>query len=190
MNNRIAIVLLVLCLPAAAQAETMYVKERQAVALRDGVTPESQSLKNVATGVSLEVVERTATHIKVRLNDGTEGWISAALLTEEKPTEFKILAAETKLKQAESEAARLKAELGKMQARLTQAQQAQQSPPAEKPEQKEPEAAPTAGIKPFSVDLLWIGISFAMLGIGFVAGVAWLRERTRRKLGGMHIRVS
>jgi len=125
MKNRLMIVLALLCLPALAQAETVYVKERQTVALRDGVTPEAQSLKNVATGVSLEVVERTPTHIKVRLDDGTEGWISAALLTNDKPTAFKILAAETKQKQAESEAAKLKAEVAKLQARLNQQQQQQ-----------------------------------------------------------------
>jgi len=189
MKNRLMIVLALLCLPALAQAETVYVKERQTVALRDGVTPEAQSLKNVATGVSLEVVERTPTHIKVRLDDGTEGWISAALLTNDKPTAFKILAAETKQKQAESEAAKLKAEVAKLQARLNQQQQ-QQSEAAEKPAPAAPETSPTVASKPFSLDLIWIAISFAMLGIGFVAGVAWLRERTRRKLGGMHIRVS
>lgn len=192
MKNRIMIVLLLLGFPLTALAETVYVKERQTVALRDGVTPEAQSLKNVATGVSMEVVERTATHIKVRLDDGAEGWIQAALLTSEKPTAFRILAAETRQKQAETEAAKLKAEsiklkaeIGKLQARLSQ--QPSPAEPAAAPESAEPEPAVKNG--PFRVNLLWIAISFAMLVIGFVAGVAWLRERTRRKLGGMHIRV-
>jgi SH3 domain protein len=40
-----------------------------------------------------------------------------------------------------------------------------------------------------SVDVLWAGISFAMLLIGFGVGVIWLRERHRRKLGGMYLRI-
>lgn len=187
MKNRFMIVLALLCLPAMAQAETVYVKERQTVSLRDGVTPEAQVLKNVATGVSLDVVERTDTQVKVRLADGTEGWIAAALLTNDKPTAFKILAAETKLKQSEAEVAKLKAELVKLQAKMNQQPQVEAAP---KPELDQPEPAPKVTIKPFTIDLIWIGISFAMLIAGFVAGVAWLRERTRRKLGGMHIRVS
>ena len=39
------------------------------------------------------------------------------------------------------------------------------------------------------VHLLWIGISFAMLVVGFFSGIAWLRERYRKRLGGMHLRV-
>ncbi len=36
---------------------------------------------------------------------------------------------------------------------------------------------------------LWLLVSFAMLIIGFWAGVAWLREHNRKKLGGMHLRI-
>ena len=35
----------------------------------------------------------------------------------------------------------------------------------------------------------WLALSFAMLIIGFVAGVVWLRERNRKKLGGMYLRI-
>ncbi len=40
-----------------------------------------------------------------------------------------------------------------------------------------------------SLHFLWLGISFAMLIIGFVAGVIWLREVNRKKLGGMYLRI-
>lgn len=41
----------------------------------------------------------------------------------------------------------------------------------------------------FSFSFLWIGISFAMLGIGFAAGIKWLRESIRKRSGGMYLRV-
>ena len=40
-----------------------------------------------------------------------------------------------------------------------------------------------------SLHFLWLGISFAMLIIGFAAGVVWLREVNRKKLGGMYLRI-
>lgn len=40
-----------------------------------------------------------------------------------------------------------------------------------------------------ALDLRWVVVSFAMLLIGFGVGVWWLRERNRKKLGGMHLRV-
>ncbi|MFQ6023128.1 MAG: TIGR04211 family SH3 domain-containing protein [Acidiferrobacterales bacterium] len=40
-----------------------------------------------------------------------------------------------------------------------------------------------------SLNFLWLAISFAMLVIGFAAGAAWLREKNRRKLGGMYLRI-
>lgn len=40
-----------------------------------------------------------------------------------------------------------------------------------------------------SLHFLWLGISFAMLIIGFAAGAIWLREVNRKKLGGMYLRV-
>ncbi len=35
----------------------------------------------------------------------------------------------------------------------------------------------------------WLALSFAMLMLGFVAGIVWLRERNRKKLGGMYLRI-
>jgi hypothetical protein len=41
----------------------------------------------------------------------------------------------------------------------------------------------------FIFSYLWLGISFAMLGIGFAAGVKWLRESIRKRSGGMYLRI-
>ncbi|GMQ90045.1 MAG: hypothetical protein BMS9Abin10_0389 [Gammaproteobacteria bacterium] len=40
-----------------------------------------------------------------------------------------------------------------------------------------------------ALDFVWLGISFAMLVIGFAVGAVWLRERNRRRLGGMYLRI-
>ena len=65
--------------------------------------------------------------------------------------------------------------------------QTQATPPAPPPS---PAIAPPSdgGESPYVV-AAWLGLSFAMLVIGFFAGMTWLRETNRRKLGGMYLRI-
>jgi uncharacterized protein YgiM (DUF1202 family) len=52
-----------------------------------------------------------------------------------------------------------------------------------------PAVAPPSTVTGFTFSFVWLGISFAMLGTGFAAGVAWLRESIRKRSGGMYLRV-
>ena len=52
-----------------------------------------------------------------------------------------------------------------------------------------PVVAPPSTATGFTFSFVWLGISFAMLGAGFAAGVAWLRESIRKRSGGMYLRV-
>lgn len=52
-----------------------------------------------------------------------------------------------------------------------------------------PAVAPPSTATGFTFSFVWLGISFAMLGAGFAAGVAWLRESIRKRSGGMYLRV-
>ena len=58
-------------------------------------------------------------------------------------------------------------------------------------------AAPAPGLPPQVADskpksgfsFLWLGIAFAMLVLGFIGGVVWVKESIRRRMGGMYLRV-
>lgn len=66
------------------------------------------------------------------------------------------------------------------------------APPAPVPPAKgaaAPAVAPPPTATGFTFSFVWLGISFAMLGVGFAAGVAWLRESIRKRSGGMYLRV-
>jgi len=54
-----------------------------------------------------------------------------------------------------------------------------------------PELPPqVADSKPKSgFSFLWLGIAFAMLVLGFIGGVVWVKESIRRRMGGMYLRV-
>lgn len=171
-------------------AETVYIKERQVASVRSAPAADGQIVGRAATGTGLELLEQNDTHSRVRIADGTEGWVANSFIGREKPAALKILAAETRMKQAQADAAKLARQVKELEYQL-KTQKDSLVKAAEAAEQK-PEDAPEPVVSPmnFNLDLLWLGISFAMLIAGFAAGVLWLRERTRRKLGGMHIRVS
>jgi len=58
-------------------------------------------------------------------------------------------------------------------------------------------ATPTAPEAPQPVELqkkigfsfIWLGIAFAMLVVGFIGGIIWVKESIRRRMGGMYLRV-
>mgnify|MGYP003423117152 FL=1 len=192
--------LLALWLPGMASAETAYVSDKIQAGIRAQPVKDGPALKIVSTGTVLEVLERMAGFARVRDAEGTEGWIDAGVLTAELP-------ARSQMEGLKSQLNTLKAQVDKAQASLAQEttksadlarQLAEKTAQAEKPgvpapsPAPVPEAAAAAG-QPSTehawFSLGWSVFSFAMLVVGFFAGVAWLREVNRKKLGGMHLRI-
>ena len=195
------VLLLLLCLPGLAAAETVYVMDK--AGLHTLPNKETPPLKTVSSGAAVEVLERVPNFARVRDADGAEGWIEANLLS----------AAESPAAgQGESQKAliaNLNGHLAKARANLAQevvknTELTRQL--AEKTAQVEKYAAantqPTAATSPVNTtppganqenddtwSLGWIAFSFAMLILGFFAGVIWLREVNRKKLGGMYLRI-
>jgi len=191
MNKKIiAAGTLFLLLGLPAMADTVYVKERLSTTIRADQAADSAVVGRVQTGSGLEVVEQGDSSVKVRTADGVEGWIAKTLITNDKPAAMRILAAETRLKAVQAENDRLTGQVKSLQEKLKVAEDKASSAP--KVVQKPAESIPTAtnANDHKNPGILWFAISFAMLIGGFIVGVLWLRERTRRKLGGMHIRVN
>ncbi|MFQ5927936.1 MAG: TIGR04211 family SH3 domain-containing protein [Terriglobia bacterium] len=128
-------------------------------------------------------------------------------------TNTKLTKAQIELKQARTALTQERAKTAELAEELAQKVAAENQPdPAQMPEPLEAEPPPSQGApgsgdepqiafatKPSarerffailrSLDFLWLGVSFAMLVIGFLAGAIWIREKNRRKLGGMHLRI-
>jgi hypothetical protein len=190
--------LLMLGMFSVAQAETVYVAERIRIGLRAEVVETSTVVKTVETGTPLEVVERFDKLARVRDPQGTEGWIEARYLTPDPPARLQLDKLQGDLAKSRTLAAEAQAQLKKAQSTL--AEQAEKIKELEKNAADRPAPAPVAIKVPPPVtpaaantgsgfSYLWLGISFAMLGIGFAAGVRWLRESIRKRSGGMYLRV-
>jgi hypothetical protein len=190
--------LLMLGVFSAAQAETVYVAERIRIGLRAEVVETSGVVKTVETGTPLEVIERFDKLARVRDPQGTEGWIEARYLSPDPPARLQLTSLQEDLAKSRTQAAAAQAQLKKAQSTL--AEQAEKIKELEKNAADRPAPAPVAIKAPPPVtpavantgsgfSYLWLGISFAMLGIGFAAGVRWLRESIRKRSGGMYLRV-
>ncbi len=188
---------ILILLPALAAAETAYVTDNLRLGLHAAEDTSDRAFRYLESGQPMEILIRDRNYANVRLPDGTEGWVKAAYLVDEKPA--KLIVAETiaerdqlaaaleeartafaepaaAIERLESEAADLRAQLDSAQAQI-----------AELEEQN----ASIQGIEERyrgSVPLTWVGgvIAVCVVG-GFLAGLWWVDRRSRKRHGGIRI---
>lgn len=110
MNNpnhkRAAIVLLLLLITAGqgALAEPAYIGERLYLGLYAVPDSTTEPVKTLASGTSVEVLQRLGEYVQLQLKDGTEGWARAEFVSKEPP-------AKTLVKELTAERDRLRQQL-------------------------------------------------------------------------------
>lgn len=193
MRKISAMLMLVLVFPA--MAETLYVTERLPVALRTAFAEGSPVVKIVEGGTQLDVLERADRYARVRDAQGAEGWIEARLLVNAPPARPALERTQTELAKLRTDLAAAQARAGQLEAKLAQesARGAELAQTAEQARAQASQAAAVAEQAPPADDTDfpwgWLVLAFAMLWVGFGAGVVWLRERNRKRLGGMYLRI-
>lgn len=73
---------LLLC-PSHLWAKTMFITDRIEISLRSGIGLENRSLAMLKTGDSVEVLEEDKNWSKVKLPNGTTGWINTRFLVDQ-----------------------------------------------------------------------------------------------------------
>lgn len=213
MNSRIAPVFIgifvLFMLPSQSSAETVYVIDRISVPLRTSANQDSATVKTIDSGAPLELLERGAGVVRVRDRQGAEGWVELRFVSAETPARRQLAAVQadlvktrgqleetiTQLQQAQEALAQestknkdLQKALLESRAAVTESAAPNRGSDSETAKSGDSQTAESAGPGP-GFSLLWLGVAFAMLAIGFFAGVAWLRESIRRRSGGMYLRV-
>jgi SH3 domain protein len=184
-------------LPALAAAETAYVTDNLRLGLHAAEDTSDRAFRYLESGQPMEILIRDRNYANVRLPDGTEGWVKAAYLVDEKPA--KLIVAETLaerdrlaaelgeareafaepaavIDQLKSEAAGLQEELDEARSQVGALQE---------------ENASIQGMKEKyrgSVPLSWVGgvIAVCLVG-GFLIGIWWVDHRSRKRHGGIRI---
>lgn len=120
--------LMVLCLCAlAGQAQTRYVTDEVVITFRRGPGSEFAITRNLTSGDSVEVLEESGGeegYTRVRLADGTEGWVLTRYLQAEPTAALRLQAATRDLTRLDGDTAALEAEVARLSAELVQAEEA------------------------------------------------------------------
>jgi len=199
--RRLFVFLLCLLVPMAAYAESAYVTERLNIPVY-AAPAEGAPVRTLDAGTAFEVLERKERFARIRDALGFDGWIDARYIATTPPARARLARLQeettrlrTQLTEAQARLKRTEAALGQQAGRsedlnrqLAVARAAPEKPDtAAKPAESSahPEGKPGEAGFPWG----WLLLAFAMLVLGFVAGLLWLRESIRRRSGGMYLRI-
>lgn len=193
------IVGLILIFAAAglANAQAAYVTDTLRLGLHRAEDTSDRAFRTLESGQLVNVLERNRNYARVRLPDGTEGFVKAAYLVTEKPA--KLVVAE-----AQAEVARIEQEIGELResfarpaeriATLEQELESGRSALATYQQQlDEVNAINEDFVQRFeqyrnSLPMRWVGGAVAVcLLAGFLAGLWWTDYRSRKRHGGVRI---
>ena len=156
----------------------------------------------IETGDAVDELERGQGFVRIRLADGSEGWVGSNYLTTDAPAAVQLRelqreqkgAARSGDKKAAEEIARLKKESETLQAQIKELKAAAASAPAAEDdgvlEGASPAARQLAAVAPSSTGgpiWLWSLIVVLTAGLGYAAGYQVLARRIRKKFGGLRV---
>jgi len=181
---------------AAAAPEpgsVVYVTDQLRLGLYASEAASGRPQKTLVSGARLDVLERSLQTIRVRTEDGDEGWVKTAYLVDEAP-------AARRIEPLEADNARLTAALENAEAE----RQAADAARAELAARLESQSADIARVEALQgenralqdrldaagvrVSLPWlIAATVLALVIGAAAGYLWLDRRVRQRFGGLKL---
>jgi hypothetical protein len=193
------LLLCALAVAPAARAETLYVVEQLVVNVNSTPDASGERIATVKSGERLEVIERVRDEVRVQLPGGKDGWIRASYLSADEPLRARLAA-------SSAEVARLKDELGRLQAQLDAARTAASAAPSRgaapsatapaapaasaEDSGSAPQGALFAGAAQENPRRGWpwaLAAVLLALCVGFVLGALVLDRHIRRKYGGLRI---
>jgi SH3 domain protein len=190
--------LLWLCLvPFVAHAETAYVTDKLRLGMHQAEDTSDRAFRTLESGQEVEVLSRGRNYARVRLPDGTVGYLKAAYLVRDKPAVLIVAESQAANEKLQGELARAKeqfaapaATIGALEQQLAEqraATTASEARVAELTEQNE-RFTSRAEQYQYSLPLAWVAGALAVcLFAGFLGGWWWLDYRSRKRHGGVRI---
>ena len=180
-------------LAAAPDADVVYVTDELRLGLYPTEETSGRALKTLVSGTELTILERSLMSIRIRSEEGDEGWVKTAYVVDKPPARRQLaslqaLQEETaaRLSAREENVATLAARIEELNTALARAEQGMADLPALREENAELRATlSAAGIR---VPLLWLVLaSLASLILGGLLGYWWLDRRVRKNFGGIRV---
>ncbi len=193
---RLVFIVMVLA-PLIVVAETGYVTDKLILGLHQAEDTSDRAFQSLESGQAVEILSRDRNYAHVQLPDGAQGYVKAAYLVYEKPA--KLIVAE-----AQAEAARLASELEEIRQAFSGPAatiEALQQKSADLQARLDERTAQLAEIGTqnddlrsrqqdyqYGLPLAWVaGAIGACLIAGFLFGLWWVDQRSRKRHGGIRI---
>ena len=196
MMMRLFIGVLVL-VPLFAAAETAYVTDTLQLGLHQASDTSDRPFRSLDSGQELEILSRTTYYANVQLPDGTQGWVKAGFLVNNKPA--KLIVAETRaeadglaadLEELRSAFAAPAATIDALNQQVADLQDRLGDSDAKAVELGEQNASLRNRQSQYknSMPLQWVAgaVGLCLIG-GFLFGLWWVDQRSRRRHGGIRI---
>ncbi len=130
MNIRTLGALALLALAAgSANAQTRYINDELVVTIRSGQSNQHQILRTAKSGTRLELLEshKETGYSRVRLGDGTEGWVLSQYLSTTPTNKARLQTTQRKLDDAKQQINALRNQLKQTQYELSESEQRNQA---------------------------------------------------------------
>ncbi len=181
---------LMCCVGLPALAETLYIDDMVRVGIRAAPRSSDKPLKVATTGMKVEVLERDGRYIRVRTDDGVEGWMNSLYASEEPPARLAIASLQQQYDHLKQQHDEMQQQVAGLQEEAHQAQQqiAGLSDDNAKllSKVKAYQKAENSELKRYA----WAITTGAMVGLfllGIFLGIAWYKQRLARRLGGLEL---
>jgi SH3 domain protein len=193
---RIVFGLLVL-LPLLAAAETGYVTDRLMLGLHQAADTSDRPFRSLESGTAFEILSRDRLYARVRLADGTEGYVKAAYVVYEPPAKLIVNQSQAEVERLTTELDEAKAAFAepaavidslKAQAATLESDLEAARSRDEELEEDNADYQSRAERYQYSLPYKWVGSAIAVCLIaGFLAGLWWVDHRSRKRHGGIRI---
>lgn len=188
-----AVVILLLPGSTTAEEAKVYVTDLLRLGLYADELTTGKSLRTLISGERLVVLERALRSVRVRTDDGSEGWVKSAYLVTEVPAilrvtllEREVAAANEQLASARAVGTAANARIDELETNLGDARNDIRDLPDLKQQLGDLHAA--LATKYEAVPRSWLlGTLIGALVVGYVAGHLLLARRVRKQFGGLRV---
>ncbi|MEO1596206.1 MAG: TIGR04211 family SH3 domain-containing protein [Pseudomonadota bacterium] len=201
MNNGLRILIALAMLAGAtqvsAQTQTAYVTDVLRLGLHRAADTSDAPFRSLESGQEMTVLERSRLYARIRLPDGTEGYVKAGFLVDDKPARLVVTETREALAQSEATLASVRDEFSGSANRIAGLEsdlQGARDALANLQTQYDDAAAANADyerkMRVYGLALPWplaLGAVLVALVLGFVGGFWWIDSRSRKRHGGFRI---
>ena len=193
---RLVFVVLMLA-PLIVAAETGYVTDRLILGLHEAEDTSDASFRTLESGQAVEILSRNRNYAHVQLPDGVQGYLKVAYLVFEKPAKLIVAESQAEAERLASELEEIRQAFSAPAAKIAALQQKtadlqvqldeRTAQAAELETQRDSLRSRQTNYK-FSMPIAWVaGAIGACLIAGFLGGLWWVDQRSRKRHGGIRL---